>query len=252
MMRSIVALFCIALPCAVSAQTGSGQVISNAPTGASIPNIIQSFAAKEQELKTAREQYAYTQDVTVGAKCQNGQIGVYHSVFDVGFDSKGKRLEKIKAASSTLTCIYITKEDVDGFRNQFLFLLTTDEIPNYQIDFVGQQQADNAHYYVFDVSPTATLPGKPYFQGRIWVNGSDFRIVKSEGTTLTKREKKGKPIENLFPAVTTLREQIDGRYWFPTSSRAKATLHFSGEDVQVEELVKLTNFKAVAPNNSPK
>ena len=49
-----------------------------------------------------------------------------------------------------------------------------------------------------------------------------------------------------MPTVTTWREQIDGRYWFPTYSRVNDVLHFSTGDVQIDEVVKLTNYKAIA------
>jgi hypothetical protein len=61
---------------------------------------------------------------------------------------------------------------------------------------------------------------------------------------VTKREKKRKGQDNLLPSVTTWREQIDGRYWFPTYSRTNDVLHFSTGDVQIDEVVKLTNYKA--------
>ncbi len=161
-------------------------------------------------------------------------------------DAKGNRSDRVKAVDSTLQCIAVTKEDLESFRNQALILLTTDELPDYQINFVGQQQQDDSRFYVFDVSPVAERPGKHYFEGRIWVDSRDFVIVKSHGTVVTKRDKKRKGPENLFPAVTTLREQIDGRYWFPTYSRANDVLHFSIGDVQIDEVVKLTNYKAMA------
>jgi len=239
------AVFCFALSCSVLAQTGHTPAVNNPPNGVSIPNIIQSFAAKEKEFKQALEQYTYTQDVIVRSSCQGAQTGVYHLNVNVGFDGKGNRVDEVKAVDSTLQCIQITKEDLDTLRNQSLYVLTTDEIQDYRINFVGQQHQDNLHFYVFDVSPIAAVAGKQYFEGRIWVDGRDFLIVKTHGTIATKREKKRKAQENLFPVVTTWREQIDGRYWFPTQSLAKDVLHFSPGDVQIDEVVKLTAYKAV-------
>jgi len=162
------------------------------------------------------------------------------------FDRRGNRSEKVKAVDSTLQCIAVTKEDLDSFRSQSQLLLTTDEIQKYQVNFVGQQQQRELRFYVFDVSPVAALPGKQYFEGRIWVDSRDFPIVKSRGTVVTKREKKRKGQDNILPAVTTWREQIDCRYWFPTYSRANDVLHFSTGDVQIDEVIKLTNYKAIA------
>ncbi len=246
MIRNLVLILCVALSCPALGSEGEAPLINDPPKGVSIPNIIQSFAAKEKEFKQAREQYTYTRDVTVRASCQGGQPGVYHLIVDAIVDDRGNRSERVKAADSTLQCIAITKEDLDRFRNQSLLLLTTDEIQDYQINFVGQQQQDDLRFYVFDVSPVAALPGKHYFEGRIWVDSRDFLIVKSHGTVVTRREKKGKGQDNPLPAVTTWREQIDGRYWFPTYSRANDVLHFSTGDVQIDEVVKLTNYKAIA------
>lgn len=239
-------MFCFALSGTVLAQTGQPPIVADPPKDVSIANIISSFAVKEKDFKQALEQYTYTRDVTISAKCPGGQLGVYHLNVDVTFDKKGNRLEKIKAVSSTLTCISITKEDLDAFRNQSLLLLTTEEIQNYRINYVGQEQTDNAQFYLFDVSPTSALTGKPYFEGRIWVDARDFSVVGSQGTVATKTEKKHKGEENLFPAISTLRGRIDGKYWFPIQSRAKDVLHFSTGDVQIDEVVHLTDYKAVA------
>ena len=245
MIRNLALIFCVVLSCPALGSQGEVALGNELPKDVSIPNIIQSFAAKEKEFKQAREQYTYTQDVIVRAACGGSQPGVYHLIVEFTFDHRGNRVEKVKAVDSTLQCIAITKEDLAGFRNQSLLVLTIDEIQDYHINFVGQQQQDDLHCYVFDVSPVAVVPGKPYFEGRIWVDGRDFTILKSQGTIVTKREKKREGQENLFPAVTTWREQIDGRYWFPTSSRANDVLHFSSGDVQIEEIIKLTNYKAI-------
>jgi hypothetical protein len=246
MIRNLALIFCIALSSSALGSEGEAPLVNDPPKGVSIPNVIQSFAAKEKEFKQAREQYTYTQDVTVTASCQGGQPGVYHLIVEAMLDDKGNRSDRVNAVDSTLQCIAVTKEDLESFRNQSLILLTTDELQDYQINFVGQQQQDDWRFYVFDVSPVAARPGKQYFEGRIWVDSRDFAIVKSHGTIVTKRDKKRRGRENLFPAFTTLREQIDGRYWFPIYSRANDVLHFSTGDVQIDEVVKLTNYKAVA------
>lgn len=239
-------VFCFALCCTVLAQTGQPPITADQPKDVSITNIINSFAAKEKNFKQALEQYTYTRDVTISAKCQDGQVGVYHLKIDVTFDKNSNRLENIQALSSTLTCIFITKNDLDTFRNQSLFLLTTDEIQNYRINFVGQQKTDKANFYVFDVSPSSALTGKPCFDGRIWVDARDFSLVGTQGTVSTKRKEKRKGDENIVPTITTLRGQIDGQYWFPTQSRAKDVLHFSSGDVQIDEVVNFTDYKPIA------
>jgi len=131
-------------------------------------------------------------------------------------------------------------------RNAAYHVLTSDEVPEYNILYVGQQQEDELHCYVFDIAPKTIEKDKRYFQGRVWVDDHDFQIVKTYGKTVPDiRSKKG---ENLFPKFTTWREQIDGKYWFPTYTRADDVLHFSMQEVHIREIVKYANYKRFGSN----
>ena len=215
------------------------------PKGVTTEEVIRRFAAKEKEFQQARDQYTYRQDVKVQTPEDDGE---YHEIFDVLFDDQGKRLENVVyAPQSSLARISMSPEDLDDIRHRLPFVLTSDEIPEYQILYVGQQQEDELHCYVFDIAPKEIVGKKRYFQGRIWVDDRDFQIVKTFGKTVPDiRKKKGQ--ENLFPKFTTWREQIDGKYWFPTYTKADDTLHFSSGDVQIREIVKYSDYKRYGSN----
>ncbi len=219
-----------------------GPLDSSQPKNITVDDIIQRFAAKEKQFKEARDDYTYTQEVKVQTLDGDTVDGEYDQVVDVLFDDKGNRMEQVKfAPQSTLQRIMMTKEDFDDIQHRLPFVLTSDEIPEYQILYVGQQQEDELHCYVFDIAPKQIAKNKRYFQGRIWVDDHDFQIVKTHGKNVPDiRSKSG---ENLFPAFTTWREQIDGKYWFPTYTRVDDTLHFKTGDVHVREIVKYTNYK---------
>ena len=51
----------------------------------------------------------------------------------------------------------------------------------------------------------------------------DLQIVKTYGKGVGVVKKSS---DNQFPKFETYREQIDGKYWFPTYTRADDTLHF--------------------------
>ncbi len=222
------------------AQQGEGPLDPSPPKGITVDQAIQQFAAKEKQFKQARDNYTYTQDVTVRTP-EDG--GTYHEVFDVTYDDHGKRLENVRyAPQSTLQRIQITREDLDDIRHRLPFVLTSDEVPEYDIQYVGQQQEDELHCYVFDIRPKSIVGSKRYFDGRIWVDDHDFQIVKTYGKTVPDRIKT-KQGENLFPRFVTYREQIDGRYWFPVWTKADDTLEFSTGGVRVIEIVKYTNYK---------
>jgi len=220
-----------------------GPLDSAQPKGITSDEIIQRFAAKEKEFKEAREQYTYRQSVKVQTVDGDTVDGEYQEVFDVLFDDQGKRLENVVfAPQSTLQQVRMTQEDLDDIRHRLPFVLTSDEIGEYQILYVGQQQEDELHCYVFDIAPKKIEGKKRYFQGRIWVDDRDFQIVKTYGKTVPDIVKK-KGDENLFPKFTTWRQQVDGKYWFPVYTKADDTLHFSTGDVHIREIVKYEDYQ---------
>lgn len=213
------------------------------PRGISIEQIEQRFAAQEQEFKKAREQYTYREAVSMQAFDIGGSPkGEYTETFDVTFNDQGQRVFKqVTSPHSTLRDISVTKEDIDDIRNRMPFVLTSDELPDYDINYVGQQQLESGTTYLFDITPKRIDPGRRYFEGRIWVDGNQFQIVKSYGKSVPDLYSRGN--ENLFPNFTTYRLLIDGKYWFPTSTRADDVLHFSGGDIRVRETVNYSNYQ---------
>ncbi len=214
------------------------------PKGITPEEIIRRFAEKEKEFKLAREKYTWRQSVKVQTLDGSTVTGEYQQVIDILFDNKGRRLEQVVfAPQSTLENggISMSPEDFQDIEKRLPFVLTSDEIPEYNILYVGQQQQDELHTYVFDIAPKQIEKGKRYFQGRIWVDDHDFQIVKSFGKNVPDIRSKNN--ENLFPAFTTWREQVDGQYWFPTYTKVDDVLHFRMGDKHIRQIVKYTNYK---------
>jgi hypothetical protein len=233
---------------ALPAIAQEGPLENTPPNGVTAEEIIQHFAAKEKEFKAARDQYTYRQDIAVRTLDGSTVTGEYHEVFDVLFDDKGHRIENVVfAPQSTLDKggLSLDEGDVQDFRNRLPFVLTSDEIPEYNILYAGQQSEDELHCYVFDIAPKQIVGKKRYFQGRIWVDDHDFQIVKTYGQAVPEirdTKKKGKE-EHLYPKFTTWRQQIDGKYWFPSYTRADDTLHFNLNDIHIREIVKYEDYK---------
>jgi hypothetical protein len=223
-----------------------GPLDSAAPKSVTPEQIIQHFAAKEKEFKAARDLYTFRQEVRVQTLDGNTVLGEYHEVFDVSYDDQGKHLENVVfAPQSTLdqdpNGIQMSPEDLDDIRHRLPFVLTTDEIPEYDTLYIGQQQEDELHCYVFDIAPKKIEGKKRYFQGRIWVDDRDFQIVKTFGKTVPDIRKKNN--ENLFPKFTTWRGQVDGNYWFPVFTKADHILHFKLNDVHIREIIKYSDYQ---------
>jgi len=229
---------------ALPALAQEGPLDSAPPKDTTPDEIIKHFAAKETEFAKARDQYTYRQDVKVETLDGDTVDGEYREVFDVIFDDKGKRIENVVfAPQSSLQKIYMSQEDFDDIRHRLPFVLTTEELLEYNIIYVGQQQEDELHCYVFDIAPKKIEGKKRYFQGRVWVDNHDFQIVKTYGKTVPDIRTKHAEEENLFPKFTTWRQQIDGQYWFPVYTKADDELHFKLEDVHIKEIVKYEDYR---------
>jgi hypothetical protein len=226
----------------VALAQGPGKLRKEEP---SIPvdEIISKFAQKEKDFKTARANYAYRQDNRVQTLTANDRVtGEWRQVWDVTFDKSGKRVERvISAPQNTLQSISLTPEDLQDLREIQPFVLTSDDIGKYNLKYLGKEKVDEIDSYVFDVAPKTIEKDQRYFQGQIWVDDKDLQIVKTYGKAVP--DKKTKNNENLFPRFETYREQIDGKYWFPTYTRAVDTLQFSTGAQRIRQIVKYENYK---------
>jgi hypothetical protein len=200
-------------------------------------DIIRKFAAKELEFQEARNNYTYRQSVKM-EEVDGG--GKWEEVDDIIFTPEGKRIEKVVYAPViSLVHVSLSPEDVQDLRNVQPFVLTTPEIPLYDIQYLGKEKVDDIGCYTFSVKPKKMLSGKRYFEGEIWVDDQDLQIVKTYG--------KGVGVvkgDQAFPKFETYREQIDKKYWFPTYTRANDTLHFkNGDSVPIRMTVKYQDYK---------
>ncbi|OFW33816.1 MAG: hypothetical protein A3J28_09860 [Acidobacteria bacterium RIFCSPLOWO2_12_FULL_60_22] len=205
--------------------------------------IIRKFAEKEKEFRAARDNYTYRQIVKVQELSPEGRVtGTYQMESDIIFTPQGERIEKVAYAPlSTLQGISISPEDERDLRSVQPFVLTTEDLPKYNIEYKGRQKVDELDTYVFMVGPKVMEKGQRYFQGQIWVDDRDFQIVKTYGKAVPDIRRKGQ--ENLFPRFETYREQIDGKYWFPTWTGADDTLYFSTGSKRIRMLVQYKNYK---------
>jgi hypothetical protein len=239
---AVCAFLLISLLSAAHAQRGEGALVQQQPTGITVDQIISKFAAKEKQFREAREHYTYHQSNIIQTVDGGVVDGEYRQDWDVNFTNQGKRTISVTyAPAPTLTRISMTQEDTNDLQNVMPFVLTTDEIPDYNITYAGQQREDELQTYVFDVAPKHIDKNHRRFEGRIWVDNRDFQIVKTYGKSVPDIHSGSG--ENLFPRFTTYREQVDNVYWFPTYTSANDVLHFKNQDVQIRVIIKYTDYK---------
>lgn len=237
---------CVEVVAQTDCAEGNGTLDSTPPKGMTAADIIQKFAAGETKVREARAHYTYTQDVLVQTLNGTSVDGQFHEVTTVSYDAKGRRQESVTfAEQSTLRGISLSAEDMDDIRVFMPFILSSDELPEYNVTYAGSQHVDDLDTYVFHVEPKKEEKNKRYFQGRVWVDNQDMQIVKLCGKSvpevIVKKRKKGQT-QDLRPTFVTYRQPVDGN-WFPAFVKVDDTLMFLSGSVHVREIVKFTNYK---------
>lgn len=225
---------------AVSAATVMGA--ETTPSQQDIDVIIRQFAAKEAAFAKARENYTYRQTYRILTLDAGGNPdGKHEMVSDIIFTGDGKRTERVvRAPVSTLTRIQISPEDEQDLRSVQPFVLTTADIDLYYVRYLGKETLDEIPCHVFAVKPKKMETGKRYYEGLVYVDDKDLQIVKTYGRATGILKKSN---EQQFPKFETFREQIDGKYWFPTYTMANDTLMFSNGPVPIRMTVKYEDYK---------
>ena len=223
-------------------QETAGHITNEAPP-IPVEQIIQKFTQHEDEFRKERENYTYTQFIMFQTIDVDGQVdGEYRMTSDILFTPAGKRYEKVlEAPQSSIERIMMEQQDFDDIEKVWPLVLTPDELPRYDVKYLGREQVDELGTYVFDVTPKKLEKNQRYFQGRIWVEDRDFQIVKTrgKGTGLMKKRQ-----DSAYPTFETFRENIEGHFWFPTYTRADDVLHFkTGPEVRIRVSVRYSNYK---------
>jgi hypothetical protein len=234
---------------AQNAQQGFGPLDPTPPT-TPIPQILAHMAQQESAFAAARDHYTFRQDVTFETLSPTTNLpdGAYHQITDISFDDAGRRQEHVLyAPANTLQRVTLTEADLDDVAHRLPFILTTPELPDYTLTYLGRQRVDQLDTYVFDCAPRQLLKDHRYFQGKVWLSKQDHQIVLINGQVVPQDTRPGH--ENLSPPFTTYYQQIDGKYWFPIYTRADGILHFPAQkdalsqSVHVRTTVRYTDYQ---------
>jgi hypothetical protein len=212
------------------------------PSPQEVDEIIKKFAAKETEFSRARENYTYRQTSRILELDLSGRnVGRWEMVWDVVFTGDGKRTERVvRSPVPTLKNLILTPEDEQDMRSVQPFVLTSNEIANYHVRYLGRETLDEIPCYLFAVKPKKMEPGQRYFAGMIWVDDKDLQIVKTYGRARGILKKNS---DQQFPKFETYREQIDGKFWFPTYTVANDILYFQNGPQPIRQTMKYEDYK---------
>ena len=216
------------------AERADGEVVD-------VQRIVRAFTSKETEFRRALNGYTFKREALIQTIGFGGQVtGEYTRNSQFVFNDAGERFERITYFPiPTLTEISFTQEDLEDLGGVQPFALEASKINLYNFSYMGREKIDEIGTYVFDVAPKV-MPKKEserFFQGRVWVDDRDLQIVKVKGKGVPEGKQR-------FPTFETYREQIDGKYWFPTYTYADDDLVFPGGQVtHIRMKVRYTDYK---------
>jgi hypothetical protein len=209
------------------------------PSEAEIQQIIQKFAENESAFARARSQYTYRRTSSLREMGTGG--GRWDETVDIVFNGQGRAEERVvKAPVQSLKFVVMTPNDLQDLRDVLPFVLTAEQITLYDVRYLGREKVDEIDTYVFAVKPKQRAKDKRYFAGIVWVDDRDLQVVKSYGRGVGLARKHG---EEDYAKFETYREQIDGRYWFPTYTIAQQPLYFASGEVPIRMSVKYEDYK---------
>lgn len=245
MKKAKIILFGLAILCfsALAAVAQTSNIVKKDLSQAEIDRIVKTFTANEAAFRNALNSYIFNRSATISTVGMGGQIsGTFRRDSFLNLTPEGVRFEKIiYAPVSTLTEITVSAADIDNLSGTDPFAIDPAAAAQYNFTFLGMEKIDELDLYVFEVAPKITPDPKKvkqhFFSGRIWVDDKDLMIVKSKGKAVPEQK------NEKFPIIETWRENVDGKYWFPSFSTSDDELVFdSGNVVKMRVRVKYTNY----------
>src|ERR1700719_1170450 len=213
------------------------------------PEIIRRFAANEDVMQKQYDAYNFARTIRIEELTDpGGKFLVSGLVYTKPDGERTLRIEK--QAESNLKQTDFTLEDVRILAQLPLFILTTEEIPNYTFTYAGQDKLDQLNTYVFQVRPKQLSRKRRFFEGAVWVDDRDLTIVKSYGKFISELAGNGTKLP--FTMFETFRENFQDKYWLPTYTRSDDFMENEkvGE-LHIRMVIRDTDFKLAVPGASP-
>lgn len=208
--------------------------------------ILSATAERGDRIQTELRAYTYFAELTIQTISQADIItGKYYRFSRISFDRNGNRSERVLENTSTLPKeLYIGSETADNLTSIYRFIITTEALKQYEINYVGRERIDELNTFVYDVKPRLKLADTDksdktygrFLKGRIWVDDEDHCVVKVAGEPVP--EQKG----HQAPSFETYFQNY-GRSWFPAYTTAVDFIRVEGYFNRVVINVRYTGYK---------
>jgi hypothetical protein len=224
-----------------------GTAQPEAPPSMPPSQIIAAFSKKEDLYQTERPQYSYKRSIRIQEFGPDGKpSGEYDATYQAVRSPDGQLYEKALAPPQTsLQYLQFEPDDAHYFTSIPAFALTTDQLGRYNVQFLGTEKVDEIDCYIFQVHPKTLDRKHPLFDGIIWVDQKYLEVVKSYGKWITDLGPMH-PASLPFSIFETYRENVEGKYWFPSYSRSDDVFKLKDREIQIRVTIKWSDFKPIA------
>ena len=211
-----------------------------------VQEMVRKFAANEDAMKKAYANYNFTQTIRIeDLSDPGGKLTVTGESYT---KPDGQRYWRVtKPVNSDLKSTDFSMDDIHSIASLPEFVLTTEEIGNYNFLYAGQDKLDELTTYVFQVKPKQLNRTQRFFDGAIWIDDHDLTIVKMYGKFVSELAGTGTKLP--FSMFETYRENFQEKYWLPTYTNSDDFQSGPDNDqLHLRLVIHATDFKL---NTSP-
>jgi hypothetical protein len=222
-----------------------------APPPIPVEEMIRRITERENDIIRARNASTYLVSLRLQEFDESGETsGEFQMATDFLFAPDGKPYEKtVRSSKSSLVTLAMPKEELAEYSRIRAFMLPSAALDYYELTYAGQQPLDELSTYMFRVRPKRLERTHKYFEGVIWVEDRDFAIVKTYGQWVGEVESKGEFEPFVF--FETYRENVQGKYWFPSFIRSEENLKEKGGPARIRLTIRFTDYKLGTTQTKP-
>lgn len=209
--------------------------------------IIQKFVAKEDEFASVRPTFVAKKTIRISEYDKTGTIiGEFLQVSEATRMPDGRVVNKVlEHPQSSLKTFALEPADVKELERIPQFPINSSQLAKYDLKYIGTEKVDEIDSYIFKVTPKVVDRKSAYLDGIIWVDTQTLEVVKTYGKWVNELGDV-KFAQMPFTTFETYRENVDGKYWFPSYERSDETVHVKEGDFPVRLVIKWTDFKPLA------
>ena len=223
-----------------------------APPSLPPAQIISAFTKKEDVYQTQRLLFSYRRTIRIQEFGPDGRpSGEYNATYQAVRAADGQIYERgIAPPETSLQYLQFEPDDAHYFTSIPAFPLTSSELKNYNVQYLGTERVDEIDCYIFQVHPKTLDRKHPFFDGVIWVDQKYLEVVKTYGKWVTDLGPLH-PASLPFNIFETYRENVDGKYWFPNYSRSDDMYKLKDREIPIRVTIKWSDFKPFPPAATP-